>query len=350
MLSLSNGLTVEKFLLDVEARSRIPCNLWLPEKKHDRLPGLVLTCGHGGSKSAGDYQYIAHLYARLGFACLVADPVGEEERNSHGLAGSREHDLPESIRGCNERGRPVLGKMVFDASRCLEYLAADPRMNHERLAVAGYSLGGAVASYLAAVDGRPAATIVAGWALDDELLTAGKDCTRLPCREFRIDNAWSDIIRLIAAKGKLLFANGDSDEIIDQSGTGAVWENLRTQVDQLARGENLCVETVWWRGGGHRPYHGSRECVLWLAGALGALDCVKPLLNKMPDLSFGEWADDHGVRMDKLYDTEHHLRGMRFPDTGFTPFAASKLACLRKDEIGAPDFTIKGWLDACAWL
>jgi len=69
---------VEKWLIRAEAGSRIPLALYRPRQATGRLPAVVMTCGHGGSKSTPRNVYVARLYAAAGVACLLADPLGEE--------------------------------------------------------------------------------------------------------------------------------------------------------------------------------------------------------------------------------------------------------------------------------
>lgn len=72
-------LVIEKWVYTSEAGSQVPAVLYRPATSSGRMPGVVLTFGHGGSKSHPCYQYIGQLYAKLGIVCLAADPVGEEK-------------------------------------------------------------------------------------------------------------------------------------------------------------------------------------------------------------------------------------------------------------------------------
>ena len=57
---LDLGLIVaEKWLITAEPGSRIPLNLYRPREVTGRVPAIVMTCGHGGSKS------VAHMNAYL---------------------------------------------------------------------------------------------------------------------------------------------------------------------------------------------------------------------------------------------------------------------------------------------
>jgi cephalosporin-C deacetylase-like acetyl esterase len=101
-----------------------------------------MTCGHGGSKSQWPFAYIGQTYARLGVACLVLDPIGEEERHITGGLGTRAHD-PEPVHNCSDHaGRLIMGKLVFDTIRGIDFLMTRPDIDPDRIGVAGNSLEG----------------------------------------------------------------------------------------------------------------------------------------------------------------------------------------------------------------
>ena len=63
--------------------------------------------------------------------------------------------------------RPVSGKLVLDAIRGLDLLAARSEVDAERLGVFGSSLGGQFTFWTTALDARVKAAVVSGWALED---------------------------------------------------------------------------------------------------------------------------------------------------------------------------------------
>ncbi|MGI6610717.1 MAG: hypothetical protein ACOX4G_09440 [Limnochordia bacterium] len=87
-----DGYRIEKLVYESESEplSKVPCLLYWPSPlPATRLPAIVLGCGHGGSKSSWYNQYACQLYAKLGCAVLLADPIGEEERHESGQLGLR---------------------------------------------------------------------------------------------------------------------------------------------------------------------------------------------------------------------------------------------------------------------
>ena len=66
-----------------ESRSGFPvtANLYVPKGRSGRLPAVVGTCGHStNGKAETAYQSFAQGLARLGYVCLIYDPIGQGER------------------------------------------------------------------------------------------------------------------------------------------------------------------------------------------------------------------------------------------------------------------------------
>jgi hypothetical protein len=68
-------------------------------------------------------------------------------------------------------------------------------------------------------------------------------------------------------------------------------------------------------------------------------------MNGDADVHFGSWCDKHGGKIEDLYGTELHYRGTMLPDLGQVAIAREDLAVLRREEIGAPQYTVDGWLN-----
>jgi len=225
-----DGLVIEKWVWTSEPGSQVPSVLYRPKNSAGRMPAIVLTFGHGGSKSQWQYLYAGQLYAKLGLACLALDPIGEEERHVKGKMGTRAHD-PEAVhRQADAAGRLIMGKLVFDTMRGIDFLATRKDIDADRIGVAGNSLGGAKAGWMLALDTRLKLAIVSGWAFDDLLLEYGKFCTRVPNQRLRKLCTWPEFLSLAAPQCAVLIMNGDADTIIDRDGDGVAWRGTRAAV------------------------------------------------------------------------------------------------------------------------
>jgi fermentation-respiration switch protein FrsA (DUF1100 family) len=343
-----DGVVVEKWVWTAEPGSRVPALLFRPARADGPLPAIVFTYGHGGSKSSWSYQYAAQVYAKLGVATLSMDPIGEEERNPKGATGTRAHDAKGVSERCDTAGRPIMGKFVFDAMRGLDFLLTRPGIAHDRLGVAGNSLGGATAGWVAALDTRLRIALVTGWAFDDVTIPT-KLCTRRPNERMRQLCTWAEYAALPAPHCAMLLANGDADVIIDRDGTGAAWRGTQAAVNEAAQvyaalGAPGKIAAWLEPGGGHRPYFASKVSLEWMHQHLGTPGWTLERIRQLPTRNAGEWCDAHSIPLEKLYGTTLHWRGATLPDFGIRPLSRAELACLRPDELGKPEFTLDGWL------
>jgi len=126
--------------------------------KNAKLPG-VLWLGpfnnsvgfRNGPGNAGEDA--RSFFPRSGFVMMAYDPIATRDRHEERRTFYDRHP-----------DWSLMGKMVQDARDALTGLAACPDVDPDRLFVVGYAMGGMVASYLMALDDRPAgATIVAGF-------------------------------------------------------------------------------------------------------------------------------------------------------------------------------------------
>jgi dienelactone hydrolase len=344
-----DGVVLEKWVFTSEPGSRVPAVLYRPQEPAGKMPAIVLTFGHGGSKSSWQYNYAGLLYARLGIACLAIDPLGEEERHCQGRMGTRAHD-PEPVSShADAAGRLIMGKLVFDTMRGIDWLLERDDIAHDRIGVAGNSLGGAKAGWMVAVEPRIKMAIVSGWAYDDVLLHAGKLCTNLPNQRVREFLTWGEYAALGAPDCAVLIMNGDADRIIDQPGDGRVWKGTRQAVEQAAKvyaalGAEGKIQAWFEPEGGHRPYFVYREALEWIHQQLGTPAMTLAQIRELPTVNSGEWCDVHGIHLERLYGTRLHQRGATLPDLRLRPTPRDLLACLEPGELGSPAFTLEGWL------
>lgn len=343
-----NDIIIEKWVFTSEPGSRVPAVLYRPKQPTGKMPAIVLTFGHGGSKSQWQYNYGGLVYAKLGLACLAMDPLGEEERHRQGRLGTRAHD-PKAVSDRADRaGRLVMGKLVFDTMRGIDFLLERGDIDPDRIGVAGNSLGGAKAGWMAALESRIRMAIVSGWAYDDVTLRT-KYCTRLPNERMREQLSWTDYASLAAPDCAVLIANGNADVVID-NGDRSVWQ--RTQ-HVVSRTSNLYEQLgspggigAWFEAeGGHRPYFVYKRSLEWIHHHLGTPAMNLQQIRDLPTVNSGEWCDRHGIKLERLYGSALHQRGATLPDFDLWPTPREKLSCLKPHELGSPEFTIEGWLE-----
>lgn len=350
-----NGYRIESITYASEPASRVTALLYLPDPSPAPAPAIIVACGHGGSKSCLYAQYAGQLYAKLGFACLVVDTIGEEERDAEGRMGSRAHDLynlsPEEriVFMRNRLKRSILGKIVLDLQRGLDYLQSRPEVDPTRIGIVGYSLGGATAGCLAILDERVRAAVLCGWGFIPTLAAKGKECTRLPYEAFANIMASNEMTALLAPHCATLFLSGDSDTIIDPAEGGALLvRDIREGVASAKRllenaGITPQIECSFVPGADHRPLFLTHDGIRWMQKNLMTDEERRPVPEQT--VPFGDWADAQGQRIEKLYDTQPRERGNRVVDIGATYYRPQDLACFPGQQRPTPQYTFQGWVD-----
>ena len=347
-----DGVVVEKLVYETEPGQAVPALLYLPTACAPPFPALVICMGHGESKTTPGPLHAGPLFARLGIACLCADPIGEEERNRAGHRGTRAHDAAAVSSRSRGAGRKVIGKMVWDLMMGPGYLATRRDIDAQHLGCAGVSLGGTAAGYLLALDERLKMALPAGWFFRPEDRVIGKDCSRLPAQELQQVMSNGELLGLAAPHCAVLVANGDADTVIDKQGSGMV--AVRGMGPSLQQAQEIYgrypgaagrIAALLEPGGGHRHYYLAKPALLWARMHLQAAGISEAALLELPEMLFGDWADRCGVVVETLYDTPLHFRGLRLPDLQLRPLPAEHRRCLYPGEVGTARFTLEGWLD-----
>jgi cephalosporin-C deacetylase-like acetyl esterase len=350
------GYRVESITYASETGSRVTALLYLPEPSDKPVPAVVVACGHGGSKSALYAQYAGQLYAKMGFACLAVDTIGEEERHVDGGMGTRAHNMykfndEERLDFVNTKlKRSVLGKIVWDLMCGIDYLETRPEIDGRRVGVVGYSLGGTSSGALANLDSRVRAAVICGWGFIPSLAVYGKHCTRLPYEAFSEIMSFGEMNALLAPHAATLFLSGDSDSVIDKDEGGALLvRGIREGIDEAHRildeaGIEHTIDSHFVEGACHRPLFLTHRAVEWMQQHLMTTDERRPI----PDtpIKYSDWVEAHGQEIEQLYNTEARERGTMVVDVGVTHHDPRALACFPDQERPPKEYTFQGWVDS----
>jgi dienelactone hydrolase len=147
---------------DAAHASAIRAWLFVPARSHGRQPAIIAlhqTIQQGKDEPAGikatlPWLAFATYYAERGYVTLAPDMIGYGERTNGSTAQT----------GCEwADARPILdrnqdmtllGLMLFDVSRCVDYLNSRPEVDADRIGVVGHSLGGILVNCVLPLDPR----------------------------------------------------------------------------------------------------------------------------------------------------------------------------------------------------
>ncbi|MCL4194209.1 MAG: acetylxylan esterase, partial [Thermoguttaceae bacterium] len=154
-----DAYTIENVMFESRPGFLVTANLYIPKGREFPLPGVVGTCGHSvNGKAAEAYQSFAQGLARLGYVCLIYDPLGQGERfqyvdeklNSRVGPGVSEHLL-----AGNQQflvGEFLGSWRAWDGIRALDYLLTRKEVDPNRVGVTGNSGGGTMSTWLCGVE------------------------------------------------------------------------------------------------------------------------------------------------------------------------------------------------------
>jgi cephalosporin-C deacetylase-like acetyl esterase len=176
----SENYTIEKVIFESLPRFYVTANLYRPSQP-GRYPGVLLQAGHT-QEGKPEGQRLAANLALKGFVVLAFDPIGQGEREQtydarvdRPLAG---WSVPEHIQAGAQNiliGESLARYFIWDAKRALDYLVSRPEVDPERLGAVGCSGGGALTTFIGALDPRVKAVAPACFINSYRLLFAGPD-------------------------------------------------------------------------------------------------------------------------------------------------------------------------------
>jgi dienelactone hydrolase len=251
-----DGYRRDKVVFDSEQDMSVPAYLLVPHTRSRPGPAVLACHGHGPGKDLvcglaetdapeGDY---AHQLALRGYVVLAPDLR---------CFGERQDWMPPDHYACDTNlvhalmaGVCPLTQNVWDLARCLDVLAGHPLVDARRIAAVGLSYGATVATFLAAIDDRVAATVASGyvssWAEAHKMPWNMCGSQVLPGMLGRLEHV--DVAAQIAPR-PLLVQSGTEDLIFPASAARRTVGQLRRVWASLGAPEALSHDVF---EGGHR--------------------------------------------------------------------------------------------------
>ena len=174
----ADGYIIEKIIYESLPGYFVTANLYRPAQP-GRYPAVLLQAGHTQEGKAEPQRLAANL-ALKGFVSLAFDPVGQGEREQTydpqlkaPAAGWSVNEHIHAEAQSNLIGEGVARYFIWDAKRSLDYLAGRPDVDPTRMGAAGCSGGGALTTFIGALDPRLKVVIPACFPNSYRLLFTG---------------------------------------------------------------------------------------------------------------------------------------------------------------------------------
>lgn len=182
----AGGYVLEEVSLQTLPDRRVHAWLTVPKERRGKVGAVVALHGHGGTGSqivrGESYYWYGRALAEMGYVVISPD-IGQ-------------HDLQHT-------NWTLMGERVWDTLRCVDYLETRPEVDSRRMAVAGLSLGGETAMYVAALDPRLKAVNSSGWLTTIDNMKRGHcPCWNFPGLEEHFD--FADIFACVAPRPLVL--------------------------------------------------------------------------------------------------------------------------------------------------
>jgi dienelactone hydrolase len=238
-----DGYHLKTLMLDLNGIEPVPAYFALPHEVDEQLPAVLYNHAHGGDYVRGREEFIRHRegfqsppYARLltelGYCALCIDAWNFGERR-----GRTESELFKMMLW---HGQVLWGMMIYDSLRAVDYLAARPEVDSNRIGTIGLSMGSTMAWWLAALDPRIQVCVDLCCLTDFQALieTRGLDGHGIYYYIPRLLKQFTaaQINALIAPRAHLSLA-GNYDRLTPPAGLDRIDRELRTAYRELGHPE-----------------------------------------------------------------------------------------------------------------
>ncbi|MDZ4850552.1 MAG: acetylxylan esterase [Pirellulaceae bacterium] len=240
---------IENIIFESRPGFPVTANLYIPNGTTGPMPAVVGNCGHSANgKAAEAYQSFAQGLARLGYVCLIYDPIGQGERLQYvkddlsPRIGSGTH---EHLHAGNQQF--LVGEFfgmwcAWDGIRALDYLMTRPEVDKQRIGVTGNSGGGTLTTWLCGVEPRWSMAAPACFVttfrrnMENEL---PQDTEQCPPRALSLDLDHADFLAAMAPKPIVILAK--ERDYFDVRGSEETYERLRRLYRLLGAEENVAL-------------------------------------------------------------------------------------------------------------
>jgi len=243
------GYRIEKIAFESWQGFYVTGCLFIPDKINGKAPAVLNLIGHEqDSYHAPLDQVIILNLVNKGMIVFTIDPLGQGEHvqyfdpkiNFSSIGYSVvEHSYFGNI--CFLNGSSSAKYFVWDGIRAIDYLVSRPEVDTQRIGVTGFSGGGTVTAYLAAMDPRVKVAIPCSWSIYNQRLMEMKgtqDAETLFIGGLKQGISFEDLIEVRAPKPTLMTFTS-RDEYLSMQGALDAYREAKKVYSSLGQPENL---------------------------------------------------------------------------------------------------------------
>ncbi|MBS1738047.1 MAG: acetylxylan esterase [Bacteroidetes bacterium] len=177
-----DGYRIEKIIFEPMSGYYETGCLYIPDNLNGKAPAILNVMGHDQASFREEYyQVIITNLVKKGMIVFAIDPLGQGEHVQYydttlnfSAAGYsvNEHIYMGNI--CFLTGTSSAKYFIWDGIRAIDYLLTRKEVDVGRIGVTGFSGGGTVSAYIAAVDKRVKVAIPCSWSIENRSLIETK--------------------------------------------------------------------------------------------------------------------------------------------------------------------------------
>ena len=243
------GYRIEKIVYESFPGFYVTGCLYVPEKVKGKVPAILNVIGHNQESFRNElYQVINYNLVMKGMIVFAIDPPGQGEHVQNWDAKDNFSSVGYSVVEHNYFGNYAFMSgyscakyFIWDGIRAIDYLVSRKDVDSERIGMTGWSGGGTVTNYVAALDDRVKAAIPCSWANANKRLLetkAASDAEAILYHSALLGITVDDLIELRAPKPTLMVFVS-RDEYLCLQGARESYAEAKNAYKALNAGDNL---------------------------------------------------------------------------------------------------------------
>ncbi len=244
-----DGFRVEKIIYESMPGLYVTGCLFIPEGLDRKAPAILNVIGHNQEAFRAELYQILYLnLVKKGFIVLAIDPIGQGEMIQY-----YDPDIGFSSIGYTVVEHFYLGNQCFlsgispgryfawDGIRGIDYLLTRNEVDPDRIGVTGFSGGGTVTSYIAALDDRVKVSVPCSWSTASRRQTETKgtqDAETIFIHGLAKGITFEDLIEVRAPKPTLMTFTS-RDEYLSIQGAREAYSEIKRAYKAFDKEANL---------------------------------------------------------------------------------------------------------------